>query len=338
MFVIIGIVMFASVTYLLYAYRGALPDINSASDFNSESEEVKLFVESCLENIAKESLESMGYNVFNNPIFDRVIISEYLEGKISSKLYKCIDDFSIFENKGMNISNNTYTVTAIVGDRATTIKLDFPITIVTSSSEFKLNSFSTKVDFNYAGRRQVVLSLINIFSPLFIQSFLTQNLGLPANILPNNIPGISNVGQVSPVSQQGAMRLSELVESARDAGFTFNLAYGSSGQTTLFMNFPAGNNQPALTHTSILPQNDFVQEEIFTLDQIPPVTYSGSPITFNMQSDPGITYEEYSDYLTIDSNGQVTISGDIPTGKTRVLIKAINSDGEADYVYVIINH
>ncbi|MBU1201427.1 MAG: hypothetical protein KJ583_06175 [Nanoarchaeota archaeon] len=334
-FVILGIVFIITIGLLLQAYKESLPKTTIAIESDNKPR-IKLFVESCLESTIKEGLVMMGYQSQNNPGFEKNQIEEYLKNHLQNNFKNCTQDFSIFKDTGITINHSSYASFVFVKDTSILVQLDYPLTIIEENQEIKLEKFATEISFNYQGRRLAINNLLQILAPIILHSLLSQQTTSGTtttnNPLTNQLTGISNT--IQPTS---ALSISELTEMAYEQGFTYNLVYDENGELRLFLRFEASGTDPEFTHMIIMPQEPFQEKETFFLHEIPPITYTRTT-TMNIQTNSQgvVRYKENSEYVTISPDGRMTISGDIPPGITRVLVKATDERGNTDYAYIII--
>lgn len=93
-FAILGIIMFILIAFVIYASTNTSDPRVENEFFESE---VELFVESCLENSLRNSLNDLKSLNSNNPLFERLLMQNNLEARLQSDFQDC--NLAIFEDR-----------------------------------------------------------------------------------------------------------------------------------------------------------------------------------------------------------------------------------------------
>ena len=323
-FVILGILILIILSLFLFSTTFKQDSFNDL-DVDLKHTEIQMFVSSCLEYSLNDAISQISDLNHNNPLFQSNLIEQEIKRIILEDLPLCIDDFSSFEIYGVEIRENPYTLSVSVGDTRTFANLNYPLNISKANQVVFLSDFTASVDFDYASIRDSIQGAINSIAPLYFEHLVSSD----SNNLQNewfNAPSISST------------QISDLTQRAMEEGFSYSYIYGEDGRSILVFEFDAEGFPAPVTHTISIPQEPFISSEPFYLSPFPVFEFSGEDIIYQIYPNNMIRFEERSDFLSITNDGIMTISGDIPQGVSRELIKATNNNGEVAYQYVIINH
>jgi hypothetical protein len=323
-FVILGILMLV-VLYLFLFSASFKQDSFNDLDVDLKHAEIQMFVNSCLEYSLNDAIAHISDLNYNNPLFQNDLIEQEIQQIIIEEFPLCINNFSSFEIYDVVIKDNPYDLSVFVGDTRTFANLNYPLNISKENQVIFLNEFSASVDFDYASIRDSIQGALSSIAPEYFEHLVASD----SDNLQNewfNAPSISST------------KISDLTQKAMEEGFTYNYIYGGEGRSVLVFEFDAENLPAPITHTISIPQEPFISSEPFYLSPIPVFEFKGEDIIYEIYPNNRIRFEENSDFLSITNEGILTISGNIPQGITRELIKATNNNGEVAYQYVIINY
>ena len=216
-FIILGIVIIASVSLLLY-FRSV-----STNDSNSEIEKIfetstdaipiKTFVESCLGNVADDGIiyTSLrgGYYIVADGVeqpFMKIPYYFYLGSEdvpttseieaeiskyVSSEIDKCLNDFTSFKEIGYKIETDDKTVKTNLG-KSVSIRLEYPIKVTKGESTTTITDFHYNINFNFAKLYNIIFDFATEhqknpdFVPIGHLSFLAQKNNMTYNLIYTN--------------------------------------------------------------------------------------------------------------------------------------------------------
>lgn len=291
-------------------------DFEYLNNISSLKRSMVEFVNDCLFNVSVEGFEGMGYGLNGNSGFDRDLIGFYISSYVVSNIDFCIDDFSSLNLSGFAINKEFPSVDVYIGDYESEIVLDYFMFVSFGNINFSLNNFSAVVPFNYKDKKNEILSIVRSVS--------------------SDLYGFSFRGDFNRRFSKD-VSISDLSVVAYDEDISFDYVYTGADKNNLILNLPVENRAFGISHSLEVPVSDF-EEVDYTFESIPVFEFDGSSIYFELFFEPGISYVENSDFISIDDSGQMIISGDVPVGDSRSLVKFIRSNGEVFYDYVVIKN
>lgn len=321
-FVIAGI-MLLILAYLFFSNVLTKEPIEQL-EIDLKQAEIQFFVNGCVEHNLNEAISQINDFNQNNILFEREHIERELEYIILENLHTCIDNFSPFETYGIDIKEGPLDLKMHVGDKRTIANLNYSLNISKSEKIVFLNQFGAEIDFDYIFLKNSIQQTINSVAPEYFE-YLTTN------------PSFSIANDWLQAPRITSTQLSYLTQRAMQEGFSYYFINDENAISTLILEFYVEELQTTILHTIPLPQEPYVSDEIFKLKPFPIFKYTGEDIIYEILSSEELFFQEQSDFLSI-TNNIMLISGDIPEGTTRELIKAINNNGEETYQYVIIKH
>jgi len=181
LFIIVGFVILASI--FLLSYIGEEPSEEVLQDTPTEIQPIKIFIESCLKEVAEEGIEFIskqggyyffipdsvhaGIAGFRVPLYlsnDEIkmppkdTISKELEEYMNDKINTCIDDFNSFQDQGFNVNSESINLGIIWGEDILKLDISYPITITNLDSTYTLNRFNVQLPIRL-GRIYTLISM-----------------------------------------------------------------------------------------------------------------------------------------------------------------------------------
>jgi len=216
LFVIIGILLVIVVGIIFYLYGDKLKvETEEEVKFDSSSvESVKTFIQDCVNKYSLEAVNLVGkqggeinpgfyqnwncrranecdkvsylcytteYNsCYNKKPFLHDFVEKEIHNYLKTRLKSCIDLDKI-ESSGFNVNAGELKFNVSIGDYATIINLNYPITISKGDSSLKLEKFSKSLDVPLGRLIEVASDIVNqeINNPQGVVNY--ENYGIKTN-------------------------------------------------------------------------------------------------------------------------------------------------------------
>lgn len=199
-FVIIGLFLLVVAGLFLIVPKKEIADQNfDSNEFDSEASNIKMFVNNCLTELLKESVNKHGVSEESKP---------KIKGEIESKAAGCIS-VPLFEEKGYKLVASHPEV-AIIIDEIVQVDLDMQVTISKNEKVTLINNFRIEIPksavFQLKTDSGILLEDANIYSPegganIHIPkgTMALDAEGNPATAVMLSVVDLFNSGQVNEV-------------------------------------------------------------------------------------------------------------------------------------------
>lgn len=166
-FIIIAVVVIVIIGIFIFINSSSKDNKDDSNDININSNPINSFIQSCLDETLKESIEYIGlqggyyndpvisvYYIYHNIPFywfdgksevpEKDTIEQEISEYVSDNLVYCINDYKIFDNSGYEIETDSINVNSVtILDNEVKVSINAPITIKTGDKIVEYDEFSS---------------------------------------------------------------------------------------------------------------------------------------------------------------------------------------------------
>ncbi len=332
-FIILGIVIIVGLVFM-FSIRKVDTDkhIGASAEVPLEVQPINTFIMSCLGKSAKEGVYHIGlqggyykppepyydffslkipyyYYLSDEKIPEKNVIEDELSNYIKDKFPRCIKDFKSFKEIGFEFDIGNLKVDSIFAKSDIKIYIDYPIKITKDQFSTNLDSFSQTVDLDFNQKYDIVRKIL-----------LEQKKDL------NSVP------------------LSYITSMAYKNEFIFELTYLDDNSVIFNYIFNETSLYEPFIYSYAVNYDWEIssQDQTFFIEAIPEFNINSEDdiIVYQVKvNKTNVIFYDYTDLFDINlETGIIDFSAyDIPNGKKRILIKAIDDLGNEAFAYMRIN-
>ena len=297
----------------------------------TRSQPINLFVESCIENMAKKGIYfialqggyydapqlSVPFLNANVPFYwhnkeskvpEKQVIEKDLSKYIKNNLPECINDFKSFEELGFRINAGEPKIKSTIAEKNVVVDVEYPIRVSSDSGSINLDKFTSTIDLR--------LNDAYKFSNQIVEE---------QKKTPDSIP----IGFITDLSYNNDFTF-EIINLQNDE-VIYSLVLPKEGNDDLIYSFAAkydwSNIKTENSLVSIEPISDI------NLDKPATVRHEVKAVGEDL------TFYDNSDLFDIDSKtGLIGFDASyLSNGKRTVVIKAVDKYGNQDFAFFNIN-
>jgi len=325
-FMVVVLILLGSVIFFLNANQEELNPIIEDYDVSS----VTIFIDTCLKDSLKDGADFVGIQggyydvpppsthsgaIVDIPIYidpskadtapNADVIKSELEIAVLNLTKDCMGNFSALSDIGIKIElEGTPSTEATLGDDKISMNLNFPLKIEREGKISRISQFRANINHPLKRLHSIALEMVRLISE-------------DMEIIP--VSGIVDIGIEKDVNF--------VIIDTKDGHVIFSIVENLTDSREIFFNFAS---EHAISSKSF---DRIIIEDIPKLDAAAGYEFEYQILT----SENNIVFSDYTDLFDIRPDGLISFTPQVKDkGKHNILIKAEDSGGREDYVYIIL--